>query len=82
MHLRFPRNIRSFRGHGLVEQDLRARTGEKVLVQHILRRRQDDDRVRVIKNGSMRVSQGSFRRGREGGGRAGGRHHSLKQSLK
>ena len=80
MHLRFPRNIRSFRGHGLVEQDLRARTGEKVLVQHI-RRQQDDDRIRVIQSGSMRVSQGSFRRGGDGGGRARGRHHSLEESL-
>ena len=66
MHLRFPRDIRSFRGHGVVEQDLQARIGEKMLVHHI-RRRQDDDRVRVIKSGSISVSQGSFRRGGDGG---------------
>ena len=38
IHLRLLKNIRSSRTHGVVEQDLRDRTGGKVIVQHILRR--------------------------------------------
>ena len=34
LHLRFPKNIISSRRHGVVEQDLRARTGKKMFVQH------------------------------------------------
>ena len=36
MHLKFLRNIMNSRSHRVVEQDIRARIGAKVLVKHIV----------------------------------------------
>ena len=59
---KIPDEYRSSRRHGVVEQDLRARTGGKVLVQHILQRQ-----VREIRSRSTRVPQVRWWRGGGGG---------------